>query len=289
MLATSTYDWSPEIVKELLGLDEEDWGSVAPQSVRGDGIRLARGVGAAIAEIPATSVPILPGWKNVEGGFGYGPEYAMPHSIIVDEHGKRFSNDSFWVDIVAKALAAGDRHLPFFLIVDDQHRQKYGLASTPPGGEYPEGWIESADSLVELGEKLGIDGTQLEATVTRFNEFAAKGEDPDFGRGSIEYVNRFAGDPTNKPSPVLGEIVKGPFHGKRLRFVGTGIGSSGVRIDGDGHVLNEAGQPIEGLFAAGSVAALTTTGTAYNSGIALGRGITLAYLIGHELAAVPVA
>ena len=82
---------------------------------------------------------------------------------------------------------------------------------------------------------------------------------------------------------MLGEINKAPFHGIRLRFVGTGIGTSGVHIDGDGHVLDDAGTPIPGLYAAGSVAALTTTGTAYNSGIALGRGLTLAYLIGHEV------
>src|SRR5690606_40853044 len=97
------------------------------------------------------------------------------------------------------------------------------------------------------------------------------------------------GDPENKPSPVLGPIVQPPFHGIRLRFVGTGIGTSGVRIDGDGRVLDGAGRPIPGLYAAGSVAALTTTGTAYNSGIALGRGLTLAYLIGHELAGPPVS
>lgn len=289
VLATSTYDWDPELVREMLGLEPEDFGSVAPESLRGDGIKLAQSVGGAIAKIPATSVPILPGWKSQVGtGYGYGPEYALPHTIIVDRNGRRYCNDSYWVDIVAKTLAPNDRHLPFFLIWDDQHRQKYGLAATPPGGEYPEGWVTSAPTLRELAAKLGIDGAQLEKTVARFNEFAAKGEDPDFGRGTVTYVNRFAGDPNHKPSPVLGEIVQPPFHGLRLRFVGTGIGSSGVHIDSDGRVLNEQGVPIPGLYAVGSCAALTTTGTGYNSGFALGRGITLAYLVAHELCGVPV-
>ena len=123
----------------------------------------------------------------------------------------------------------------------------------------------------------------------RFSHFAERGEDPDFGRGTVDYVNKFAGDPEHEPNPVLGPIVQPPFHGLRLRFVGTGIGTSGVHIDGDGRVLDESARPIPGLYAAGSVAALTTTGTAYNSGIALGRGLTLAYLIGHELAGDPVA
>ena len=288
VLATSTYDWDPDLVREMLELEPEDFGSVAPETLRGDGIRLARSVGGAVAKIPATSVPILPGWRSQVGtGYGYGPEYAMPHTMIVDRTGRRYCNDSYWVDIVAKTLAPGDRHLPFFLVWDDQHRQKYGLAATPPGGEYPEGWVTSAPTLRELGEKLGIDGAQLEETAAKFSEHAARGEDPDFGRGTVTYVNRFAGDPQHKPSPVLGEIVQPPFHGLRLKFVGTGIGSSGVRIDGDGRVLDERGATVPNLYAVGSCAALTTTGSGYNSGFALGRGITLAYLVANELGGAP--
>lgn len=290
VLATSTYDWDPEMVGDILGLTPEDWGSVAPESIRGDGLRLARSVGGTLARIPANATPILPGWRSEVGtGFGYGPEYAMPHSMIVDASGNRYCNDSYWVDICRKTLDPDDRHLPFYLIWDDQHRRKYGLAATPPGGEYPDGWVEQGATLAELGARLGIDGEALTRTAERFSEFARQGLDPDFGRGTIDYVNRFAGDPENTPSPVLGEIAVAPFHGIRLRFVGTGIGTSGVHIDGDGRVLDAAGQPIGGLYAAGSVAALTTTGTAYNSGIALGRGLTLAYLIGHELAGRPIA
>lgn len=290
VLATSTYDWDHELVEEVLGLTEEDWGSVAPETLRGDGIKLARSVGGQLALIPANATPILPGWRSQVGtGFGYGPEYAMPHSMIVDGTGQRYCNDSYWVDICSKTLDPDDRHLPFYLIWDDQHRQKYGLAATPPGGDYPEGWVTSAASLQELGAKLGVDGERLAKTAERFSGFARDGVDTDFGRGTVDYVNKFAGDPENRPSPVLGEITQAPFHGIRLRFVGTGIGTSGVRIDGDGHVLDVDNKPINGLYAAGSVAALTTTGTAYNSGIALGRGITLAYLIGHELAGSPIA
>lgn len=290
VLATSTYDWDPELVEEVLGLSPEDWGSVAPETLRGDGIKLARQVGGQIAKIPANATPILPGWRSEVGtGFGYGPEYAMPHSMIVDSLGNRFCNDSYWVDICRRTLDPDDTHLPFFLVWDDQHRVKYGLGATPPGGDYPEGWVESADTLEELGTKLGIDGAQLARTAERFSENAERGEDPDWGRGTVDYVNKFAGDPGNLPSPVLGPITKAPFHGLRLRFVGTGIGTSGVRIDGDGRVLDEAGAPVPGLYAAGSVAALTTTGTAYNSGIALGRGLTLGFLVGHELSGSPIA
>jgi 3-oxosteroid 1-dehydrogenase len=231
---------------------------------------------------------MLPGWRSQAGaGYGYGPEYALPHSMIVDSSGKRFCNDSYWVDIVSKVLDPEDRHLPFFLIWDDQHRQKYGMADTPPGGEYPGGWAVSAPTLRELGEALGIDGEQLELTAATYSENASRGEDPEFGRGTVTFVNRFAGDPQHRPCPVLGEIEQPPFHGLRLLFVGTGIGSSGVRIDSDGRVLTDEGAKVPGLYAVGSCAALTTTGTGYNSGFALGRALTLAYLVSNELGGIP--
>ena len=287
VLATSTYDWNPELVREFLGLEPEDFSSLAPTSINGDGISMARRAGADIAISPATSVPMVPGWNSHSStGVSNGPEYALPHCMMVDSSGKRFCDDSYWVQIVKHAMGDVPRHLPFYLIWDEQHHLKYGLGLTPPGGEYPEEFVFSASTLAELGDKLGIDGDELEKTAYRFSEGARVGQDPEFGRGTVEFVQRFCGDPQHQPSPVLGPIETAPFYGTRLKFVGTGIGSTGVRIDGDGHVLNESGQPISGLFAAGSVAALTTMGSGYNSGFALGRGLALAYLIAAELGEV---
>ncbi len=289
VLATSTYDWDRELVQELVGLGPEDFGSVAPRSIKGDGIRLVRAIGGAVVKLPATCIPMLPGWKTDTGvGYAYGPDYAMPHAIIVDKSGKRYCDDSYWVDIVSKTMNPEDPHLPFYMVFDEQHHQKYGLGATPPGGAYPQGMVESAASLRALGDQLCIDGAALEHTAARFSANARQGVDPDFGRGTVDYVRRFAGDPNHKPSPVLGPINTAPFFGFRLRFVGTGIGSSGIHIDADGHVLDTRGQAIPGLHAVGSCAAYTTMGTGYNSGFALGRGLTLAYQVSQELAGRPV-
>ena len=88
-----------------------------PATLRADGARVAS--------------PTTAAWSN-------GPEYAMPHAMIVDRAGRRFCNDSYWVDLVPKALAEDDPHLPFFLILDEQHHRKYGLGSTAPGGRLSE-------------------------------------------------------------------------------------------------------------------------------------------------------
>jgi 3-oxosteroid 1-dehydrogenase len=284
VLATSSYDWDPGLVRDFLGLEPDDFGSMAPDTLRGDAIRLAGSAGGAVARIPASCVPLVPGWPAPDGtGFENGPEYAMPHAIIVDAAGRRFCDDSYWPSIVP-AVAGPDRpHRPFFLICDDQHRRRYGLGSTPPGGQYPPGLVTSAPALRELGAALAIDGARLESTVAGFNRHAARGEDPEFGRGGVEFVRRFSGDPAHQPNPLLGPLTQSPFHGLRLRLLGTGIGSSGVRTDGDGHVLTGDGAVVPGLYAVGSCAATTTFGSGYNSGFALGRGLTLAYLVAREL------
>ena len=284
VLATSTYDWDPELVREFLDLEPEDFSSLAPTSVAGTGITMARRAGAAVATVPATSIPIVPGWAaHNETGVSNGPEYALPHCMMVDSNGDRFCDDSYWVGIVRGALAPGDRHLPFFLIWDEQHHAKYGLGLTPPGGQYPEDIVKSAPTLEELGALLGINGPRLAQTASHFNQGARIGQDPDFGRGTVRFVQRFCGDPTHSPSPVLGPIEVGPFFGTRLKFVGTGIGSSGVHADGTGRVLREDGSTIPGLYAVGSVAALTTMGSGYNSGFALSRGLTVARFIAADV------
>src|SRR5262249_37018860 len=153
----SAYDWDPAMVDEFLGLRPDDFGSAAPRTIAGDGIRLAREAGGDIAVIPANRVPLLPGWpSDLEPGFKYGPEFALPHSFTVDRRGHRFCDDSFWLDIVKHALMEGDRHVPCFLIWDERHHRKYGLGATPPGGAYPDGLVVSAPDLQTLAGRLGV-------------------------------------------------------------------------------------------------------------------------------------
>jgi 3-oxosteroid 1-dehydrogenase len=283
VLATSTFDWDPELVQEFLGIDPEDFGSVAPRSLRGDGIRLARSVGGATARIPATTVPMKPGWSADSGeGFAYGPEYALPHGIIVDRTGRRFCDESYWVDIIRTTLDVENPHLPFFLVWDEQHHRKYGLGSTPPGGAYTSD-VVTGRTLEEVGRQLGVDEAQLAETVAEFNRYAVVGQDPAFGRGTVGYARQFAGDPSQEPNPVLGEVSEPPFFGLRLRLVSTAIGCSGIHIDSEGRVRSERGGVVDGLYAVGSCTATTTSGSGYNSGFALSRGLTLAYLVADQL------
>jgi 3-oxosteroid 1-dehydrogenase len=108
--------------------------------------------------------------------------------------------------------------------------------------------------------------------------------DPEFGRGSNLTWQKFQGDPKQEPHPNLGPVDHAPFYGMRLRMISTGIGLTGISVDSDGRVLDDAKVPIHGLYAAGAAAAFNSSGAAYNSGFSLSRAITLGWLVAERIA-----
>lgn len=280
VLATSGLDWNPELVEEYFGVPWEHSGSVAPNTLRGDGAELAQSVGGAIVKFPPQTAPLLTGFPAEDGqSYEYCLEHAYPHSFIVDSTGKRFCDDSYYRDIVWQSLDSDDPHLPIYLIWDEEHHQRYGMGTVEPGQPYRSDIVAQGSTLKELGERLGINGDQLETTAKEFNQHAVKGEDPKFGRGSRQPVRRYSGDPSHPLHPNVAPVDKAPFFGMKLHFLGIGISISGIRLDSVGRVLNATGNSVRGLYGAGSVGAFTTSGSGYNSGYALSRGITHGLLI----------
>ena len=122
------------------------------------------------------------------------------------------------------------------------------------------GYIVEADTIEELAEKLHIPADNFSATVERYNELAEKGVDEDFG----------------KEAHRLMALDTPPFYGIRQRggyFITT---LDGVRINTDMQVVNEAGEVIEGLYAAGDCSGGYAGQSYVNllSGAAAGRSIT---------------
>jgi 3-oxosteroid 1-dehydrogenase len=112
--------------------------------------------------------------------------------------------------------------------------------------------------------------------VERFNGFARRGVDEDFGRGQTPY-DRYWGDPNHRPTPSLGPIEKGPFLASRIYLGDLGT-KGGLLTDGDGRVLRPGGEAIEGLYAAGNATA-SVMGRGYpGPGVTLGPAMTFGYL-----------
>jgi 3-oxosteroid 1-dehydrogenase len=262
--------------------------------VTGDHLALAGEVGAALACVPAQNLAMFFGYhipgEEHEGVPLYRSswECGCPHAIWVNAAGERFCDESFYKDYQPRLRAWDGRgqrqpNLPPFLVFDAQYRRKYPVGSFMPGQEIPEELAARADSPRELAAKLGIDPDGLERTLARWNEHAARGEDPDFGKGHFPWARRLAGDPSY-PNPNVGTVAEPPFYGMRLVPVGVGINSHGLAWNTDAQVLHVRGHAIPGLYAVGNSAALVDLGGGYQSGTSNCRAITWGWLAGRHAA-----
>ncbi len=221
-------------------------------------------------------------------------ERNLPGSIMVDQSGQRFGNESApYVEAVhtmyggkyGQSEGPGE-HVPAWLVFDQRYRNRYIFAGLQPGQRIPSRWMENdlivkADTLPELATRIGVPTEALAGTVTRFNGFAEKGKDEDFGRGESAY-DRYYGDPTVKPNPSLAGLVQGPYYAAKM--VPGDLGTKGGLVtDTAGRVLREDETVIEGLYASGNCSAPVMGHTYAGPGATIGPAITFAYLAVEDI------
>jgi succinate dehydrogenase/fumarate reductase flavoprotein subunit len=169
-------------------------------------------------------------------------------------------------------------NVPAYMIFDQDYKDKYYLQSVAPK-DYPE-WLVRASTIEELARRVDIDETNLKNTISRFNEFARQGIDPDFGRGGTTY-DRSAGD-SLEPNPVLGPVERPNFYCIELVLANAGT-MGGVVVNQNAQIMDVRKRPIARLYACSNVAAQLATGQGYNSGVALGQSMILGYLAAKHL------
>jgi 3-oxosteroid 1-dehydrogenase len=198
-----------------------------------------------------------------------------PRTIYVDAAGKRFVNESNSYMEVGKAMYARDktsRAVPCWLIFDDRYRKRYAHQRSRPG-RFPRtllesGMLKQAWTLDDLAHMCDIDPEGLSETVERFNQHAAQGVDPEYGRGESAY-NRALGDPNHKVHPCLGPIDEPPYYA--VQVVPGDIGTCGGLVTNEhAQVVDDDDRVIPGLYATGNGTA-TVMGRHY-----LGPGASIA-------------
>jgi 3-oxosteroid 1-dehydrogenase len=291
ILATGGYGANPQMssdFEQLPGFAHEDPGLI-PASLTGDGIVLGAEIGGIVHRIENslrvmlsyTIAPERPGEPATSVHAGI-VELCSPHTLLVNRHGRRFADETFFQGIVPQLrLFDPGRHeypnLPAFLIFDAQYLKKYSFANRPVGSAVPQ-TVSRAGTLSELAASLGIDGAELENTVGRFNGFVAAGEDADFHRGEHQW--RLAAASGGNGS--LGSVAKPPYYGIELHPAGGS--SAGLLTDVHARVVHQRRRPIPGLYAAGNAAAATEQGVGYQAGLSLASSMTFSYLaIRHML------
>jgi 3-oxosteroid 1-dehydrogenase len=198
-----------------------------------------------------------------------------PRTIYVDAAGQRFVNESNSYMEVGKAMYARDstsRAVPCWLIFDDRYRKRYAHQRSSPG-RFPRkllesGMLKQAWTLGDLAHMCGIDSSGLSETVERFNQNAAQGTDPDYGRGESAY-NLALGDPNHRVHPCLGPIDEPPYYA--VQVVPGDIGTCGGLVTNEhAQVVDQDERPMGGLYATGNGTA-TVMGRHY-----LGPGASIA-------------
>lgn len=291
VIATGGFPGNPELRARHLPHADRHW-TVAPADNVGEGIALAEKAGARVASHNAhngfwTPVSLH---QRKDGRTAVFPhlitERAKPGLIAVDAGGKRFVDESCSYHDFVNAMHARSV-IPAFLIFDRRALQRYGVGHArpwpfPKGELIRSGYLVKASSLAELAQALRIEPAALERTVERYNGYARRGEDPDFGKGSSAY-GRYLGDPDQKPNPCLAPIENAPFYAVRL-YPGSIGTSRGLITNESAVVLDRDGRPIEGLYACGNDMNSIMGGHYPGPGITLGPALTFGYIAAMHMA-----
>jgi 3-oxosteroid 1-dehydrogenase len=269
-----------------------DWSAGSPGNT-GDLIRAGAEIGAATGLMhEAWWAPVVM-WGDTPVVLFF--EKSKPGMMIVDRTGKRFMNEAITYNSYGKCVYGEDyankSRVPAFVVFDRTYRTKYMFGGLLQAAMSPDwmnrsafgehGVLQRASSLRGLAGKLGIDAAGLEASAGQMGKFAKTGVDTDFGRGSDAHDRQY-GDDRVEPNPCLGPIAKAPFYGARL-YVGDIGTKGGLVINDDGQVLDGAGSPIAGLFAAGNCTASIMGDKYPGAGCTLGPALTMAWRASNTL------
>ena len=94
----------------------------------------------------------------------------------------------------------------------------------------------TANSIAELAKLMEVDEAALTATIERYNELAAAGNDEDFG----------------KRADRLFPVEEGPFYAYPLTDTVILVNMGGLQTDVDFNVMDTEDEVIEGLYAVGN-------------------------------------
>jgi hypothetical protein len=293
VLATGGYYANQHMAEEFEGLPglQQDASSLVPDSMTGDAILFGAELGAIVHRVD-NSLRVMLAYTIPSDDPGKLPlcvhagivELCSPHTLLVNRAGRRFADETFFQGIVPElrrfdAMSHDHPNLPAYLIFDSQYLQRFSFANLPVGSPVPNA-VPRAATLTELANKLRIDGANLQATVNRFNSFAACGVDQDFHRGESKW--RLASAKGSKKNPSLGALESPPFYGVKLHP--TSSNCAGLLTDGLGRVVHRRGYPIAGLYATGLAAAHTEYGVGYQAGMSLASAMTFGLTAAEDMA-----
>ncbi|HWJ81833.1 MAG TPA: FAD-dependent oxidoreductase [Nocardioides sp.] len=281
VVAAGGFEGSPRLRQEHGTPGKAAW-SMAPRGTNTGEIIEACAAAGAATDFSGEGW-FCPGLEQPDGGGAF--TLGFRGGLMVDQHGRRYGNECLPYDRFGRLMAAAPERVPSWFVFDSREGGRLPAIAMPEGdldAHLAAGTWVRADTVADLAAAAGLDAHVLEETVARFNGFAASGVDEDFGRGQDEYDTFFAG--AGSPNKALVPVDQPPYYA--ARFVVSDLGTKGGLVtDEHGRVLDAAGAPIPGLYAAGNSAA-SVFGSAYpGPGAPLGSAMTFASLAVRDILA----
>ncbi|MDX3642349.1 3-oxosteroid 1-dehydrogenase [Streptomyces sp. MB09-02B] len=263
--------------------------TVGAKENTGDGIRAGQRAGADVALMddawwgPAVDTPGQ-AWFCLA-------ERTLPGGLLVNGAGARFVNEAGPYSDVVHTMYEKDTsaaaHIPAWLIVDQNYRNRYLFKDIAPTFPFPDEWYDAEAvhrewTLDALAGAIGVPAAALRSTVDRFNSLARQGDDTDFGRGDSVYDHYYA-DPSVAPNSCLAPLWLPPFYA--LRIVPGDLGTKGgLLTDARARVLRPDGTVIPGLYAAGNASAAVMGRSYAGAGSTIGPAMTFGYVAALDIA-----
>ena len=195
--------------------------------IQGQGIEMAQAIGAATVDMDQIQIhPTVEANTAAlitEGLRGDG-------AVLINEEGQRFIDEVGTRDVVSAAEIAQTGSYSW-LVVD----QAMADASSVIQGYIKKGYTVTGATYEELGKAMGVDAAAFAETMEKWNGYVEAKNDPDFGRTSFA-------NPLNTAPYYAVKVTAGVHHTM-----------GGLKINANTEVLNEKGEVIPGLFAAGEV------------------------------------
>lgn len=296
------FEWNQELRNRYFSVPgDRRWSSTPEEANRGELLQAGLDIGADVEFVEAgwwvpTMIKPIDGVSNFDEIHQAVFDVGRPHSVCVNRNGDRFVDEACGYDRFGNAMVQDElktgMNAPCWLIFDATFRRKFPAGGYMPSPIMPDRkigpdqwdhYIFKAPSVAELAKKIALDPEKLQQVVARMNEFAHTGIDAEFGRGSNSYDRTF-GDANVEPNPCLGPIDHAPFYAIQINLGDLGT-KGGLKADARARVLDEQGQPIPGLYAAGNASG-SPFGHCYpGAGGTIGPAMVFGYIAANDLAA----
>lgn len=291
ILCTGGFGADEEMMKEYTQINEYNYFGYGNT---GDGVKMAWEAGADKLGNHVLQIHLgdLPESKTINDRYGDNAVTQVKDVPLlwVNKEGTRFVNESVVYDNVLWGNAAYSAGGEYFTIVDQASIDKFikeGIAftgayqmngsglMTPEGGNDTNitiaplpnlqqdletlinaGIVFRGNTVQELAQASGMNADKLEKNIAMYNDAVKSGSDDHFYK---------------EKKYLLYNVEKEPYYAIRVR--GSVYGSiGGIRINEDIQAINEAGQPIPGLYAAG-----VDAGGLYDNTYPDIEGVTMAF------------